>query len=62
MLESLHFFPFVCSKRGQNIDLAYTLEAINTHDHCFRVEMRYKVYPSKSQFIYIKLKFEGRDS
>ena len=59
MLESLHFFPFVCSKRDLNIDLGYTLEVTSSHNHCLREEMRTKVYPSKSQFNYIKVELEG---
>ena len=60
MLESLHFFPFVCSKLDQNIDLGYTLEVTCTHNNCFREEMRNKVYPSKSQFNYKKLSLRAR--
>ena len=57
MLESLHFF--VCSNRDQNIDLGYTLAVTSTYNHCFKTETRNKVYPSKSQFNYIKVEFDG---
>ena len=59
MLESLHFFHFIRSKRDQNIDIGYTLEVTSTHNHCFMEKMRNKVYPSKSQFNFIKVEFEG---
>ena len=58
MLESLYFFPFVCSKRDQNIGLGYTLEVPSTHNHCLKTETRNKVYPSKSQFNDIKVEFK----
>ena len=59
MLESLYVFPFVCSKRDQNIDLGYTLEVTSTHNQCFKTDTRNKVYPSKSQFNHIKVEFDG---
>ena len=62
MIESLHFFPFVCFKydfkHDQNIVLGYTLEVTCTHNQCFREEMK-KVYPSKSKFSFIKVEFKG---
>ena len=59
MLESLYVFPFVCSKRDQNIGIGYTLEVTGTHNHCFKTDTRNKVYPSKSQFNNIKVEFDG---
>ena len=47
------------AKRDQNIVLGYTLEVTCTHNHCFREEMKNKVYPKKSKFNYIKVEFRG---
>ena len=47
------------AKRDQNIVLGYTLEVTCTHNHCFRKEMKNKVYLSKSQLNYIKVEFKG---
>ena len=47
------------AKRDQNIVLGYTLEVMCAHNHCFREEMKNKVYPIKSKFNYIKVEFKG---
>ena len=59
MLESQYVFPFVCSKRDQNIDLGYTLKVTSIHNHCFKTETRNKVYPSMSQFNHIEVSLMG---
>ena len=47
------------AKRDQNIVLGYTLEETCAHNHCFREEMKNKLYPIESKFKYIKVDIKG---